>query len=112
MGKKLYYIKLIHTIIWIFYIFIIFYILYAGIYYKIDFYLWVAVGLVILEGIILIIFKWKCPLTILGYKYNDNQETGFDIFLPKWLAKNNKMIFSTIFIIGILIIIYRVMNMR
>lgn len=112
MDKRLFYIKLIHTLIWFFYIFIIFYILYAGIYNKINFYLWVAVVLVIIEGIILIIFKWKCPITILGYKYDDNQEIGFDIFLPKWLAKNNKMIFSIIFIIGILIIIYRVMNMR
>jgi hypothetical protein len=109
MSKKLFYIKLLHTIIWFFYVFIIGYIIYAGIMNKIDFYLFTAIGLVMLEGIILIIFKWRCPLTVLGYKYTENREVGFDIFLPRWLAKNNKAIFSTIFVIGLLITIYRLL---
>jgi hypothetical protein len=109
MSKKLFYIKLLHTIIWFFYVFIIGYIIYAGIMNKIDFYLFTAIGLVMLEGIILIIFKWRCPLTVLGYKYTENREVGFDIFLPKWLAKNNKAIFTTIFVIGLLITIYRLL---
>ncbi|MFZ5966975.1 MAG: hypothetical protein ACOYVK_07345 [Bacillota bacterium] len=110
MNKKLFYIKLSHTIIWVFYVFIICFILYAGIFNKIDIYVWIAIDLVIFEGIILLIFKGKCPLTILGYKYTNNHEIGFDIFLPRWLAKNNKMIFGTIFMIGVLIIIYRLMG--
>lgn len=111
MSKRLFSIKIAHTVIWLFYVFIISYILYAGIYNKIDVYTWIAIGLVIIEGIVLIIFKGKCPITILGYKYTNNFETGFDIFLPKWLAKNNKAIFSTIFIIGLAIIIYRITKM-
>ena len=107
MCKKLHYLKLIHTIIWFFYVLVILYILYAGICNKINLYLWFAIGLVIMEGIILIIYKGKCPLTILGYKYTDNHEVGFDIYLPKWLAKDNKIIFGAIFVIGILLIIYR-----
>jgi hypothetical protein len=110
MCKKLFYLKLIHTIIWIFYVLIISYIVYAGIYNKINLYVWIAIGLVIIEGIILIIFKGKCPLTILGYKYTDNQQVGFDIYLPKWLAKYNKMIFGTISVIAILIVIYRMLK--
>jgi hypothetical protein len=111
MCKKLFYLKLMHTIIWFFYVLIISYIFYAGIYNKINLYLWIAIGLVIIEGIILIIFKGKCPLTVLGYKYTDSHEVGFDIYLPRWLAKYNKMIFGTIFVIGILIIIYRILKM-
>ena len=30
---------------------------------------------------------------------------NFDIFLPNWLAKNNKLIFTTIFIIGLIMVI-------
>ena len=91
MSKKLFLIKLIHTIIWFFYVCVIFYINYAAIYNKIDCYLWVAIGLVVIEGFVLMTFKGKCPLTVLGYKYSDNQDVGFDIFIPKWLAKNNKL---------------------
>lgn len=110
MSKKLLYIKIIHTIIWLFYVFIIGYILYASVYNIINLYLFIAIGFVVLEGIILLIFKWKCPLTVIGYKYSNNHEVGFDIFLPKWLAKNNKSIFSAIFAIGVIITIYRLLT--
>lgn len=109
MNRNLFYIKLIHTIIWFLYVLIIFYILYAGIYNRINVYTWSAIGLVIIEGIVLLIFNGKCPFTILGYKYTDNPEIGFDIYLPRWLAHYNKMIFGTIFIIGLLLVVYRVL---
>ena len=86
----------------------LFYILYASIFNKLDKFLWLAVGLVILEGLILIINHWRCPLTILGYKYSSNHEVGFDIFLPKMLAQHNKAIFLTLFIFEMLLILYRV----
>jgi hypothetical protein len=111
MKKELFYIKIAHTLIWLFYVFIIGYILYAGVYNKISLYLFIAIGFVFLEGIILMIFKGKCPLTVLGYNYTEKHEEGFDIFLPKWLAKYNKAIFGTIFIIGLLIAIYRISKM-
>jgi hypothetical protein len=107
MSRKLFYIKLTHIIIWVFYVFIIFYILFAGIFNHINLYTLIAIGLVILEGFILLIFKWKCPLTVLGAKYTDNQQVGFDIFLPAWLAKNNKLIFTTIFAIGVILVVYQ-----
>ena len=107
MNKKLFYLKLAHTVIWAFFVSIIFYVLYAGIFNQINVYTWIAIGLVIMEGIILFIFKWKCPLTIIGYKYTDNHDVGFDIYLPRWLAKYNKIIFTTIFVIGLLTVIFR-----
>ena len=106
--KKLLIIKSIHTAIWLFYIFVFCYILYAGIFNKIDKYLWIAIGFVLLEVLALIVNRWKCPLTILSYKYSSNHETGFDIFLPRILAKYNKAIFSTLFLFEILLVLYRV----
>jgi hypothetical protein len=110
MGKKLFFIKLVHTIIWLFYVCVIFYILYAGITGRINYYVWIAIGLVVLEGFILLLFKWRCPLTVIGYKYTENPEVGFDIFIPKRLAKNNKLIFTTIFAFGVIIVLYRVLG--
>jgi hypothetical protein len=110
VNKKLFYLKLIHTIIWVFYVLVFFYILYAGIYNKIDLYLWIAISLEIMEIVILIIFKGKCPLTIWGYKYIDIPEIGFDIFLPRWLAKYNKRIYGSGLFIVMFIIIYRIVK--
>ncbi len=104
---KLLWIKIVHTVIWAFFVVAIFYILYAGIWDKLNLYVFIAIGLVVVEGLVLLAFKWRCPLTVLGLKYTEDTETGFDIFLPKWLAKNNKTIFTTIYVIGVILVIYR-----
>jgi len=75
---------------------------------PIDIMVWICIVSVLIEGIVLMIFKGKCPFTILGYNYAENPQVGFDIFLPTWLAKNNKLIFSTIFFIGFVLVLFRV----
>lgn len=107
MSKKLLCIKLIHTIIWAFFVVVIFYILFSGIFNRINAYTYIAIGLVVIEGLILLLFGWRCPLTVVGKKYTDDREIGFDIFLPKWIAKNNKVIFGALFGIGAVIVILR-----
>ena len=100
-------IKLAHTLIWLFYNVVIFYFLYAVIINKIDKWVWICLGLVALEGIILLIFKWVCPLTLVARRYSDSQRDNFDIYLPNLLAKYNKIIYSAIVILGIIILCYQ-----
>ena len=107
---KLFQIKILHTIIWAFFVFIIFYVLYSGISNEITVYTWIAIGLVILEGLVLLIFRMFCPLTVIARKYSDSKKDNFDIFLPNWLAKHNKLIFTTIFLFGLLLVIYRLVS--
>lgn len=98
-------IKTIHTLIWLFFVVVIFYILYSGIFNMITIYTWIGIGLIVVEGLVLLLFKMFCPLTIWARKYSDSQKDNFDIFLPNWLAKNNKLIFTTIFLIGLVMVI-------
>lgn len=106
-SKKLLVIKLIHTIIWAFFVFVIFYILYSGIANNVNTFTWIGIGLIIGEGFVLLVFKMFCPLTLIARKYSDSQKDNFDIFLPNWLAKHNKLIFTSIFIIGLIIVAVR-----
>jgi len=106
-NTKLTLIKLIHTAIWFVLASAIFYVLYASIFDRVNILVWLCIGLVFLEAIILLMFKWRCPLTLLGYKYIENPHIGFDIFLPNWLAKHNKMIFSVLFSIGLVLVLWR-----
>jgi len=108
-AKKLLMIKLIHTVIWAFFVAVILYILYSGIANKVNLYTWLGIALIIGEGITLLIFNMFCPLTLIARKYSDSEKDNFDIFLPNWLAKYNKKIFTTIFLIGVLVVIYRVL---
>ncbi len=84
--------------------------LYAAIANKIDLWLWIGYGLFMLEGIILLAFKFICPLTIIARKYSNSQKSNFDIFLPAWLAKYNKQIYTSILGLIILITIYQLIK--
>jgi hypothetical protein len=107
--NKLLLIKLIHTLIWLFFVIVIFYIVYSGISNNITTYTYIGIGLVIGEGIVLLVFKMFCPLTILARNYSNSDKDNFDIFLPNWLAKYNKLIFTTIFGIGVILVLLRKM---
>ena len=109
-SRKLLYIKSLHTLIWIFFNVVIFYLLTAVIMNRIDKWVWYSLTAIAAEIIILIVFKNICPVTIIAKKYSDSQKANFDIFLPNWLAKYNKHIYSIILAIALLILIYRLIN--
>ena len=104
---KLFGIKLLHTVIWAFFVVVIFYVLYSGIADKVTTYTWVGIALVIGEGLTLLVFKMFCPLTLVARKYSDSEKDNFDIFLPNWLARHNKVIFTSIFVVALGLVIYR-----
>ncbi len=108
--KKLTVIKIIHTLIWIFFNVVIFYMLYAVLVNKIDIWLWAGYGLFVLEGITLLAFKFFCPLTVMARKYSDSTKANFDIYLPNWLAKHNKLIYTTLLVIIFIITIYQLLK--
>lgn len=100
---KLTIIKIIHTLIWLFFNVVIFYMLYAVLVNKIDKWLWIGFGLILMEGLVLLAFKWFCPLTVIARKYSDSEQDNFDIYLPVWLAKHNKLIYTSL--VGVIFII-------
>ena len=105
--NKLVLIKSIHTLIWVFFNVVIFYLLYAVIVNKIDQWVYICIVLVVSEGLVLLVFNMFCPLTVIARKYSDSTKENFDIYLPNWLAKYNKAIYTSIFGIAILILLYR-----
>lgn len=106
-AQKLLVIKIVHTVIWLFFVMAIGYILYAGITDTVDVYTWIAIGMIIAEGLVLLLFKMFCPLTVLARRFSDSTKDNFDIFLPNWLARYNKIIFTTLFLIGLVLVLAR-----
>jgi len=107
---KLTLIKIMHTIVWIFFNVVIFYMLYAVSTNKIDKWLWIGYGLILLEGLTLLLCKMYCPLTLWARKYSDSSKHNFDIYLPNWLAKYTKLIYTSILGIIIIITIYQLLR--
>ena len=109
-DTRLVIVKLIHTAIWIFFNIVIFYLLYAVLVNKIDIWVWICLGLIGIETLILLVFKRVCPVTLLAKRYSDSERANFDIYLPHWLAKHNKLIYSVIVLIAIVILFYRLFS--
>ena len=93
--------------IWVFFNVVIFYLLYAVLVNKIDKWVWICLGLIVLEGLVLLLFKRVCPVTLMARKYSDSKRPNFDIYLPGWLARHNQLIYSIIVLIAVVILIYR-----
>jgi hypothetical protein len=108
--SKLILIKTIHTLVWLFFNIVIFYMLYAVLIDKLDIWLWIGYGLFVLEGITLLLFKFFCPLTIMARKYSNSTKENFDIYLPNWLAKYNKTIYTSILAVIVILTIYQLLN--
>ena len=104
---KLVWVKTLHTAIWVFFNVVIFYLFYAVMANKIDKWVWIGLASFLLEGIVLLIFKKQCPLTIVARQYSDSTKDNFDIYLPNWLAKYTKLIYTSLLVVVILILMYQ-----
>jgi hypothetical protein len=45
---------------------------------------------------------WRCPMTLMAGRFTDERRENFDIYLPIWLAKHNKLIFGALYVAGVL----------
>lgn len=104
MLNKLFLVKSIHTTIFIFMSACLIYILYSGITGTYNWTLLVAIGAILVEGLVLIINRWQCPLTNLARKYGDVKGSIADLFYPKWFAPHAFRFSTVLFIIGLIIL--------
>lgn len=107
---KLVLIKVIHTIVWVFFNVVIFYMLYAVLTHQLDKWLWIGYGLFALEGITLLAFKFFCPLTVMARRYSNSNKDNFDIYLPNWLAKYTKLIYTSILAVIIILTLWQLLK--
>lgn len=98
-NEKLYWVKFVHTVIWVFFNLVLAYLFYAVLTDSVDIKFWIGIGLIVLEAIVLLLNRWSCPLTNVARQYSDSPKDNFDIFLPEWIARHNKSIYTTIFVL-------------
>jgi hypothetical protein len=99
-------VKVVHTVAWAFF---------AGCIVAIPVAAWlgrftataILVGLVFVEVAILAVNNMRCPLTDVAARYTDDRADNFDIYLPLWLARHNKVVFGGLFVVGILFALAR-----
>lgn len=98
-------IKLFHTVIWAFF---------AGCILAIPFFTYagniniafILCAVVSVEVLIIVLNQWRCPLTDIAAGYTNDRQDNFDIYLPVWLARYNKLIFGFLFFAGLLYAVF------
>ena len=71
---------------------------------------WIGIGFILLEGFVLFINGWKCPLTVYAEKLGADDGSVADIFLPKLIANQMFKIFGTISVICFLMLLVRLLT--
>jgi polyferredoxin len=99
-------VKLAHTIAWAFFVACIAAIPVMSWRGEHRIALWFA-AIVFAEVVILVVNGWRCPLTSVAARYTDDREPNFDIYLPRWLAEHNKLIFGILYFIGLVFALVR-----
>src|SRR5690348_6026916 len=65
------------------------------------------IAIVLVEVIVLVANRFRCPLTAVAARYTSDRRANFDIYLPVWIARYNKAIFGSLFVAGILFTLIR-----
>jgi hypothetical protein len=99
-------IKLFHTLVWAF---LAGSILALPVLAILRRFRWAAIltVIVLLECVVLAANGGRCPLTDLAARYTLDRAPNFDIYVPNWLARYNKAIFGTLFVLSELIVVLR-----
>ena len=94
-------VKIVHTVAWAFF---------AGCVLALPIAAWrkhflaatILIAIVLVEVLVLLLNRFRCPLTDVAARYTDDRRDNFDIYLPLRLARYNKHIFGTLFAVGVL----------
>jgi hypothetical protein len=99
-------IKLLHTAIWVV---LAGFILALPVAAFTRHFGWVLMltAFVVCECAVLAANRGRCPLTGWAARFTEDRAPNFDIYLPNWLARNNKAIFGTLFAVNEFIVLWR-----
>jgi hypothetical protein len=103
-------IKVAHTVIFWILSFCVVYALYSGLADRVTIWTWIAVGLLLIESVVLVASGWICPLTILAERQGAQRGSVADLFLPKWFADRIFPICGTLYVLALLLIAWRLLR--
>jgi hypothetical protein len=92
-------VKAVHTVIWAFFALCIVAIPVLALAGQLRLAVVLTV-IVLCEVAVLTANRMRCPLTDVAGRYTDDRSDNFDIYPPRWLARNNKLVFGALFVAG------------
>ena len=104
-------VKIVHTLVWA---------LFAGCIVALPIVAWlqdiraamILIAIVGFEVLVLLLNRFRCPLTGIAARYTQDRRDNFDIYLPLWVARYNKQIFGSLYVAGIVYTLVQWKGMR
>jgi hypothetical protein len=111
MDASLRIVKIVHTLVWA---------LFAGCIVALPIVAWrqdiraamILIAIVGFEVLVLLLNRFRCPLTGIAARYTQDRRDNFDIYLPLWVARYNKQIFGSLYVAGIVYTLVQWKGMR
>jgi hypothetical protein len=107
VNKKIFLIKFAHSLIFWWQTACLFYILFAAFTGTFNVILLIAIASILLNGILLLINRGRCPFTILAESHGAVKGSVTDIFLPDCIARNIFRVSFPFFIVELITLAVR-----
>jgi hypothetical protein len=107
MPTKLFFIKFVHSIIFWWQVVCLGYLLFACITKTFNILVLLAIISILLNGLLLLLNKGRCPFTSMAEKQGAKRGSVTDIFLPDWVARNIFRVATPLFIIELIVLAIR-----
>jgi hypothetical protein len=106
-STKLAVVKVVHSVIYVVMAGASLVVFGAGVIGRHNVFVWMAAGLVALEGVIFVGNGMRCPLTTLAQSYGDPSGHVGDTLFPEACTRYTFRAFGTIYMVGLLLIAIR-----
>ena len=99
-------VKLLHTSVWAFFAGCIVALPAAAWLRRLD---WAVIltAFILIECAVMALNRGRCPLTDVAARCTAQNSPNADIYLPAWLAKHNKTLFGTLFVVNELLVLWQ-----
>jgi len=96
-ARRLFAVKLVHSIIFWFQVACLAYLAYAAFTRSLGWPVLIPIGSILLNGVLLLLNHGRCPFTTLAERTGAASGSVTDLFLPDWIARNIFRVSTAIF---------------
>ena len=100
-------VRVLHTVIYLIMAVSALLVLYAGVTGASGPWLWVVIGLVIIESVVFVGSGMKCPLTAVAVRYGARRDGAYDTLFPDRVTRHTATVFGPIMVVGLILILAR-----
>lgn len=110
-ARRLAMVRAIHTAIYLVMSAATFLLVYAGVTGRDGVWLWIALGLLIIETVVFVGNGFACPLSAVARRYGATTGYAFDTFLPERVTRHTFNFFGTLMVVGLVLLALRWTNL-